>query len=119
REFADLRPHVPLRHGLVVDVERGFAERLAVLAGLLAHELHAQRVLSRRELARDELLLWLDPEEVVDVIQLLVLDEQRVAAKPRSVREDDARAVAFRDLDVGDDLVRPAPYVHGDALRDR
>ena len=71
------------------------------------------------QLGRDELLLRLDAEEVVDVVQLLVLDEQRVAAEARTVREDHAGAVGVGDLDVGEDLVRPAAHVDGHAFRNR
>ncbi len=46
RELADLGPHRAFRHDLVVDVELGRPERLLVLAGLFARELHAERVLA-------------------------------------------------------------------------
>jgi hypothetical protein len=49
--------------------------------------------------------LKLDAGEVVDVVELLVLDEERVAAKPRAVGEDDPRAFRLLDLHVGQDLV--------------
>src|SRR5262249_55947695 len=73
RELADLRAHRPFGHALVVHVEPGLADRLLVLSGRLPDEFHAERVLARRKLARRELLLRLDTEEVVHVVQLLVL----------------------------------------------
>src|SRR5262245_61694230 len=116
RELAELGLQVALRNDLFVDIERGLAERLAMRAGFLANELHAERVLARLELGRDELLLRLDAEEVVDVVQLLILDEQRMAAEARAVGKDDARAVRVLDLHIGDDLVGAAAHIDGDGL---
>ena len=45
---------------------------------------------------RHELLLRLDAEEVVDVVQLVILDEERVAAEARTVGEDHAGRVRHR-----------------------
>ena len=56
----------------------------------LTDELHTKRVLALREFARDELLLGLDAEEVVNVVKLAVLDEQGVPAEARAMRENDA-----------------------------
>jgi hypothetical protein len=70
-----------------------------VLARLFPVELHAEEVLARCELRRDEFLLRLDAEEVVVVDELLVLDVERVTAEAGAVGEDDARAVRVRDLD--------------------
>ena len=77
----DLRAHRTLGHDLVVHVQLGRADGLVVLPGLLSRELHAERVLAGLQLRTDELLLRRDAEEVVDVVQLLVLDEQRVPAE--------------------------------------
>jgi hypothetical protein len=57
-------------------------------------------VLSWPKLRRHELLFWLDAKEVVDVVKLLVLDEQRVAAEARAVGENNARTIRIGDLDV-------------------
>jgi hypothetical protein len=62
-EVAHLRPHRPLGDLLVVQVQHGLAERLAVLAGALTRELHSERLLAGRELERDDFLLGLDAEE--------------------------------------------------------
>src|SRR5262249_17478011 len=117
-ELAALGPHVAPSHRLTVDIERGLADRLALRPGLLANKLHAKRIFARLELVRDELLLRLDAEEIVDVVQLPILDEQAVAAEARAVGEDDAGGVGIGDLDVGDDLVRPAADTDRNSLRD-
>src|SRR5262249_15080053 len=75
RELAHLRPHRALPHDLVVYVQFGRPDRLAVLPGRLADELDAQDVLAGRDLARHELLLGLDTEEVVDVVELPIFQE--------------------------------------------
>src|SRR5262245_43240190 len=80
RELARLGLHRPLGGQFVVDIEAGLADRLHVRTGLLARELHAEREFSRLELLGDELLLRLDAEEVRDVVELPVLDEERMAA---------------------------------------
>jgi hypothetical protein len=46
--------------------------------------------------------------DVVNVVEPAILEKECVAAEARPVREDDARRVGVLDLDVGDDLVRPA-----------
>src|SRR5690348_9759610 len=46
RELAELGLHVALGHDFFIDVERRLAQRLAVLARLVADELHAKRVLA-------------------------------------------------------------------------
>ena len=98
RELARLRLHRAFGDDLVVDVETGLPERLVVRAGPLADELHAERVLAGlQDFRRDELLLRLDAEEVVDVVELVVLDEQRVTAEARAVGED-ARRAAFASV---------------------
>src|SRR4029077_1515869 len=81
RELADLRPHRSALHDLVIDVELGCTDGLAVLAALLARELHAKRVLTCGQLLRDKLLRLANPKEVVYVVQFLVLEEERVSAK--------------------------------------
>src|SRR5262245_54157304 len=88
RELAHLCAHRPFSDDLVVHVELRLPDRLVVLAGRFPGELHAQHVLAWLEFARGELLLGLDAEAVVEVVQLLVLEEQRVAAETRAVRED-------------------------------
>ena len=50
------------------------------------------------------MLLRFDAQEVVNVVQLVVLDEQRVPAKARAVGEDDAGAIRIGDLDIGENL---------------
>src|SRR5262249_50528764 len=112
RELAGLGLQRPLCDDLVVDVELRGADRLAVLARLLARELHPKGVLAGLDVSlRDKLLLGLDAEEVVDVMQLPALHEKRVAAEAGSVREDDARGVRIADLDVRQNLVRAAADV--------
>jgi hypothetical protein len=49
-------------------------------------------------------------EEVVRVRDLAVLDEQRVATKPRPVGEDDPLASGL-ELELGEHLVRHAVHV--------
>ena len=88
-KLAGLGPHRPFRNHLVVDIELGRAKGLVVLPRFLPDELHAQRVLAGLECGRDKLLLWLDAEEIVDVVELLVLDEQRVTAEARTHLEND------------------------------
>jgi hypothetical protein len=66
---------------LVVDVELELADRLVVLPGALLREGDADDVRPGRRGVDGQLLLGRDPEEVVDVRQLPVLDEQRVAAE--------------------------------------
>src|SRR5262249_53518626 len=90
REMARLGPHRTLGNNLVIDIELRFAERLTVLARLFSNESHAKRVLTRSELFGNKLLLRLDSEEIIDVVQLLIFDKQRVAAETRAMREDHA-----------------------------
>src|SRR5262245_28188532 len=82
-------------------------------------ELGTEHVFTRLEFRRDELLLGLDAEEVVNVVEPLVLEEERMAAKTRAVREDDAGCLCVRELDIRDDLVRTTANVDGDALGHR
>jgi hypothetical protein len=91
-------------HDLGVDEELGLADGLLVLARTLPGELHPKCVLAGRELGGDERLLRRNAEEVVDVVQLFVLEEQRVPAEARAAGKDAARAVR-PDLDVGPVLV--------------
>src|SRR5215471_13186850 len=49
-------------------------------------------------------------------MKLLVLDEEAMPAEPRTVCEDDARAVWIRDLDVRDDLVGASAHADRNAL---
>src|SRR5262245_57184370 len=111
REVTDLCPHWTFHDHFSVDVELGGAERLAVLSGLFPDELHPQRMLARSERWRDELLFRFDAEEVIDVVQLAILDEERVAAEAGAMRENHAAGIGG-DVDVGDDLVRPATDIH-------
>ena len=83
----------------------------------LLDELHAEHVLARLERLGDELLLRRDAEEVVDVPELPVLEEQRVAAEAGAVGEDHALGVRARDLDLGQDLERAAAGVGRHRLR--
>jgi hypothetical protein len=64
-----------------------------VLADTLLRELRTERILAGLKLLRDELLFRLDAQEVVDVIQLLVLDKQRMTAEARAVGKNDAGAI--------------------------
>jgi hypothetical protein len=73
----------------------------------------------RLELRRHELLLGLDAEEIVNVVHLLILDEQSVAAEARAVGEDNAGAIGLLDLDVGKNLVRAATDIDSDTFRHR
>src|SRR5262245_20314216 len=98
---------LPRRFGndLIVDVQLRLADRFAVRPALVAHERRAEHVLARRQSLGHELLFRLDAEEVVDVVEPAILDEQRMAAEARTVREDDAvRIRACRHI--GEDLVR-------------
>ena len=88
RELAHLCAHRSLSHDLLIDIELRFAHGLAVLAGALPDELHAERIFARLQLAGDELLLRLDAEEVLHIVQLLVLHEQGVTAEARTMGED-------------------------------
>src|SRR5262249_51792732 len=81
REVPDLRSHGSLGHGLVIDIELGLAQRLAVFTRLFADEFHAEGVLARRQLPGNELLFRLDAEKVVHVVKFLVLDEERMPAE--------------------------------------
>src|SRR5262245_19829580 len=116
RELARLSLHRPFGGQLVVDIEAGFADGLHVRTGLLAREFHTEREFARLELLGDELLFRLDAEKVRDVVELPVLDEERVPADARAVGEDDARAVRFLDFDVGDDLEGASARIDRDAL---
>ena len=87
-ERPDLGSHRAFGHNLFADIQFRGAQRLAVLACALSDELHAERQLTRLQFRRDERLLGFDAEEVVDVVELAVFDEQRVAAEARAVRED-------------------------------
>jgi hypothetical protein len=58
-------------------------------------------------------------EEVIDVVEFVVLDEQRVSAEARAVGEDDAAGICIGDLDIGEDLVGTSPHADGDAFRNR
>src|ERR1035441_9439083 len=118
KTLENLRAHRAFRHDLVVDVELGRAQRLMVRAGFLPGELHAERVLAGFQCAGDKLLFRFDPQKVVNVVQLLVLDEQGVAAEARTVGKDHAGGVRIGDFDVREDLVRTATHVDGNALRD-
>ena len=73
-----------------VDVQLGGPVGLAVLALALLDELDAEHVRAGLQRFGHELLLGRDAEEVVDVVQLAVLDEQRVAAEARALGEDHA-----------------------------
>ena len=90
-ELSCLRAHRPAGDGLVVHVQCSRAQGLVVFARFLPDEFHPQRILAGFEFGRDELLFRLDAEEVVHVIQLLIFDEQRMAAKSRTVGEDHSR----------------------------
>ena len=62
---------------LVVHVELGRAQRLVVGTRSRAVELHAERVLAGLQIdRRDELLLRLDAQEIIDVVELVILDEE-------------------------------------------
>ena len=74
----------------MLDVQGGGAQRFAVLAGLFALELHPERMLTRRQGPRDEVLFGFDTQEVVDVVQVAVLDEQGMPTEARAVRKNDA-----------------------------
>jgi hypothetical protein len=64
------------------------------------------------------MLVRLDPQEVVDVDELLVLDEQCMSAKPGSMGEDSARGLVYiGDFNVGHDLVGFAPDIGGNTFR--
>jgi hypothetical protein len=52
-----------------------------VLAGGFSDEFDTQRVLARRQFLGYELLLGFDAEELVDVVKIAVLDEQRMTAE--------------------------------------
>ena len=108
----------PSATDLVVHVQPRRPVRLAVLAARLLRELHAEHVAAGLEPVGYEVLLGRDAEEVVDVVQPLVLQEQRVAAEARAVGEDHALGVRARQLDLGEDLVRAPADVHGRRLRD-
>ena len=71
-ELGRLRLHRAFGSDLVVDVELHRAQRLLVGAGAGACELHAERVLAGLQfLARNEVLLGFDAQEVVNVVQLV------------------------------------------------
>src|SRR5262249_43848531 len=116
-ELAGLRLHVSLRDDSFVYVKRALAEGFAVPAGLVANELHAERVLARLELIGDKLLLRLDAQEVVAVMQLPVLDVQSMAAEARAVRKDHTGTIRVGDLDVGQDLVGATTRIDGHTFR--
>src|SRR5262249_11102605 len=88
RELARLRAHAAFRYGLVVHIQSRLAKRLSFRTSFLPDEFHAERVLARLEFCRDKLLLRLDPEKIVNVVQLAIFEEEAVAAKSRAVRED-------------------------------
>ena len=79
-------------------------------------ELHPEDVLAGREPLADELLLRRHADEAVHVEELAVLDEEGVAAEAGAVGDDHALGVRVRDLDVGEDLERPAPDVRRRSL---
>ena len=118
-ELANLCAHWTFRHNFLVDVELRLAHGLVVWSGTLPDELHPERVFTRLEFRGDELLFRLDAEEVVNVLQLLVGDEQRVTTEARSVGENYSRAIGIGDLDIGEDLVRTSAHVDGRTFRNR
>jgi hypothetical protein len=75
---------------LIVDVEAGGACGLAVVSGAFFREFHTENVLAGLDRPGGELLFGWDAEEVVDVPELLVFEEERVAAEAGAVREDHA-----------------------------
>src|SRR5579872_6375106 len=106
RELARLRLHRALGNDLVVDVQLHRAQRFLVRTGARTGELHAKRVLAWLQFnRRDELLLGLDAKEVVDVVELVVLDKQRMPAEARAVRKDHAAGIRVGDFDIGKYLV--------------
>src|SRR5262249_4101702 len=83
-------------------------------------ELHPEDVFTwLKFLGGYEVLFRLDAEEVVNVVQLLVLEEERVPPKARAVREDHAGGVRVGDFDVGQDLERAPADADGYAFRPR
>ena len=102
---------------LVVDPEPRRPYGLAILTGALLGELDADDVPAGRRRGTGQPVLGRDAEEVVGVGHLAVLDEQRVAAEPRPVREDHALAVR-RQVDLGQHLVRDVVDVGSRALGD-
>ena len=103
---------------MIVDVELGGAGRFAVLAGPLANELHPEGAVTGFEFLRDEGLLGLDTQEVVDVVQLVILDEQRVPTEPGAVGENHPFGLR-RHLHVGENLVGAPTDIDRRALRHR
>ena len=82
RERPDLGLHRALGDDLLADIEFRGPERFAVFTGALSDEFHTESEASRLQLGRDQGLLGLDAQEVIDVVQSVVLDEQGVAAEP-------------------------------------
>jgi hypothetical protein len=50
-------------------------------------------------------------------MQPAIFDEECMAAESGAVRENHARRIGIRDLDIGNDLVRTAPDADRDAFR--
>src|SRR5262249_30230589 len=118
RELAQLGLHRALGHDLVVDVELHPTEVLLELARGFADELHPEDVFTwLKFLGGDKVLFRFDAEEVVNVVQLLVLEEERVPPKARAMREDHADGVRVGDFDVGQDLERAPADADGYAFR--
>src|SRR5215510_7944317 len=89
RELTELRPNRSFRHHLVVNVKSHLAEVLSILAFTLADKFHAERLFAGLEcVRRDKVLLGRNAEKVINVVQLAILNEQRVSAEARAVRED-------------------------------
>ena len=110
REVAHHGADLLLGDLLVVDVELERPDALAVLAHPLLRELDADDVLAGCRRRRLDAILRRDAEEVVGVGDRAVLDEQRVAAEPRAVGEDDALG-RRGEVDLGEDLVRDVVHV--------
>ena len=92
-ELSRLGTHRSRGHYLIVDVEIRGSRDSWYWPARLPDELHAQRVLCRASaLMRRNCCSGLIPRKLYSIVQLLVLDEERVAAKARSMGEDDTPA---------------------------
>lgn len=109
RELANLRAHWSFGHDLVVYVEFGLALGFLELTGTLPDKFHAEGVFAGLKVRRDECLFGLEAEEIVNVIQLLILDEERMTAEARAVGKNYARAARIGDLDVGEESCTNVP----------
>src|SRR6185436_12258464 len=90
RVMSALRPKVAAADCLVVHVERHRADRFVVRANGRLLELDADDVPPGCWRGRRQLLLRGNAEEVVDEGELTVLEEHRVAAEARALRDDHA-----------------------------